>query len=177
MSDSSSILLNATARHDMQYTASMGKLEFQEFLTTVTSRISTRPLDDTLERELNEWFPPNGEFYTAVLEACKAGDAAGWICEREGGGIRYGRVIKPGPVTENFSVDVVEMKDLVGPHHVHPNGEIDLIMPLEGDAAFDNHRAGWMVYRPGSSHRPTVTGGRAYVLYLLPGGAIEFTRA
>jgi hypothetical protein len=28
----------------------------------------------------------------------------------------------------------------------------------------------------GSSHRPTVSQGRALVLYLLPQGAIEFTR-
>ncbi|MGA7328046.1 MAG: DUF4863 family protein [Rhodomicrobium sp.] len=28
---------------------------------------------------------------------------------------------------------------------------------------------------PGSSHHQTVSGGDAYVLYLLPEGAIEFT--
>lgn len=35
---------------------------------------------------------------------------------------------------------------------------------------------GWLVYGAGTAHDPTVTGGRALVLYLLPGGAIEFTR-
>ena len=49
-------------------------------------------------------------------------------------------------------------------------------MPTEGDARFDGRGAGWLVYPAGSSHRPTVSGGRAFVLYLLPGGAIEFTR-
>ena len=29
---------------------------------------------------------------------------------------------------------------------------------------------------PGSAHRPTVAAGRALVLYLLPQGAIEFTK-
>ena len=57
---------------------------------------------------------------------------------------------------------------------MHPNGEIDLIMPIEGDAAFDGHSAGWLVYAPGSAHEPTVSGGRAYVLYFLPEGAIQF---
>ncbi|MEK7820796.1 MAG: DUF4863 family protein, partial [Pseudomonadota bacterium] len=33
------------------------------------------------------------------------------------------------------------------------------------------------VYAAGSAHYPTVTGGAALVLYLLPGGAIEFTKA
>lgn len=160
----------------MQYTANMSKTEFQELIARVTSRISSQPLDPGLERQLNESFPAKGQVYDAILQACKEGDAAGWICEREGGGIRYGRVFKASPDTNNFSVDVVEMKDIVGPHHVHPNGEIDLIMPLEGAATFDDHAAGWLVYGPGSAHKPTVGGGRAYVLYLLPGGAIEFTR-
>jgi hypothetical protein len=98
------------------------------------------------------------------------------MCEREAGGIRYGRVIKPGPHTHGFSVDVVDMPPIVGPHHSHPNGEIDLVLPLETDARFDGRGAGWLVYGPGSSHHPTVSGGRALVLYLLPNGAIEFTR-
>ena len=55
-------------------------------------------------------------------------------------------------------------------------GEIDLVMPLEPEAQFDGHGAGWVVYGPGSAHHPTVTRGRALVLYLLPAGAIEFTR-
>jgi hypothetical protein len=83
--------------------------------------------------------------------------------------------VKPGPSTHGFSVDVVDMADVAGPHHRHPNGEIDLVMPLDGDARFDGHRAGWVVYGPGSEHAPTVRGGRALVLYLLPQGAIDFT--
>ena len=41
----------------------------------------------------------------------------------------------------------------------------------------DGHGEGWLVYGAASAHHPTVTGGRAMVLYLLPGGAIEFTRS
>ncbi|MCV4698532.1 DUF4863 family protein, partial [Escherichia coli] len=65
----------------------------------------------------------------------------------------------------------------VGPHHVHPTGELDLVMPLTPQAQFDGTPAGWKVYGPGTAHRPTVTQGRALVLYLLPEGRIEFTRA
>ena len=68
------------------------------------------------------------------------------------------------------------MTSIAGPHHAHPNGEIDLIMPLDDDARFDGRPAGWLVCPPGSAHRPTVSGGRALVLYLLPQGSIEFTR-
>ena len=97
------------------------------------------------------------------------------MCTREANGIRYGRVISPGPEMHGFSVDVVDMKDCAGPHHIHPNGEIDLVMPIEGPAVFDGSGAGWKVYEPGSAHFPTVREGRALVLYLLPEGAIEFT--
>jgi hypothetical protein len=68
------------------------------------------------------------------------------------------------------------MEDVAGPHHRHPTGEIDLVLPLSGDARFDGRGAGWVVYGPGSAHRPTVRGGKALVLYLLPQGAIEFTK-
>jgi hypothetical protein len=98
------------------------------------------------------------------------------LCQHQAGGIRYGRAFKPDDELHRFSVDVVDMENIVGPHHAHPNGEIDLVMPLEGEALFDDQSAGWVVYPPGSAHRPTVTNGRALVLYLLPEGSIEFTR-
>jgi hypothetical protein len=44
------------------------------------------------------------------------------------------------------------------------------------DACREAIAAGWLVYGPGTAHHPTVAGGRALVLYLLPRGAIEFTR-
>jgi hypothetical protein len=97
------------------------------------------------------------------------------MCNRQAGTIKYGRVVKAGELTNGFSVDVVDMDSVAGPHHRHPNGEIDLIMPLTPSAKFDDHGAGWLVYGPGSAHHPTVTQGRALVLYLLPAGAIEFT--
>ena len=58
---------------------------------------------------------------------------------------------------------------------MHPEGEIDLVMPLSPAARFDGTPAGWKVYPPGSGHCPTVSQGRALVLYLLPEGRIEFT--
>jgi hypothetical protein len=49
-------------------------------------------------------------------------------------------------------------------------------MPLTPGAKFDGHGAGWVGYPPGSEHPPTVSDGAALVLYLLPEGAIEFSR-
>jgi len=149
---------------------------FRAQIANITAAIAGMPVDKSLEAHLNERFPAGGEAVSAIAAACAQAVHDGWMCEREHGGIKFGRVVKPCPELHGFSVDVVEMADVVGPHHAHPNGEIDLIMPLEGDARFDGHAAGWLVYGPGSAHRPTVAGGRAYVLYLLPQGAIEFTR-
>lgn len=150
---------------------------FQQMIEQFTAPLAGRTLDAGLATELNEKFGPGSAAFTALFDACRSGIAAGWMCERETAGIRYGRVIKANPATQGFSVDVVDMNDCVGPHHVHPNGEIDLVMPLDGDARFDGQPAGWVVYGPGTGHQPTVSGGRALVLYLLPQGAIQFTKS
>jgi hypothetical protein len=145
-------------------------------IASLASRIAGRSLDANLDRWLNTEFGADSPTYRDLKAACEAGVAQGWLCNREGGGIRYGRIFKPSPDLHGFSVDVVDMADIAGPHHTHPNGEIDLIMPIDGDARFDGRPAGWLVCPPGSAHRPTVSQGRALVLYLLPQGAIEFTR-
>lgn len=153
----------------------MTPVDFQELIAQVTARIAGRPLDAGLDAWLNAEFGPASDVYTQLKRACESGVEQGWLCNREGGGIRYGRIFKPAPELHGFSVDVVDMKDIAGPHHTHPNGEIDLVMPIEGDAAFDGRSAGWLVYPPGSAHSPTVSSGRALVLYLLPEGRITFT--
>lgn len=148
---------------------------FHRQLAELTAQLAGRPLDAALDAWLNEHHGPQSATYAQLKASCEAGVAAGWLCNREGGGIRYGRIFKPSPELHGFSVDVVDMQDIVGPHHVHPNGEIDLVIPLGGDALFDGRPAGWVVKEPGSSHRPTVSQGRALVLYLLPQGQIQFT--
>jgi len=149
--------------------------QFHALMREATRLVANQPLDDGLQAMLNREAGPGSALYQNIFAACRQGVADGWMCSREGGGIRYGRVIKPAEDLAGCSVDVVDMNDLAGPHHAHPNGEIDLIMPLTADARFDGHGAGWLVYGPGSAHSPTVTQGRALVLYLLPGGAIAFT--
>ena len=161
----------------MQHTPQTTRDRFNTLITQITRHIAQRPLDAALEDDLNRTFPASGAEARALLECCQSGVAEGWMCAREAGEIRFGRVIKPDPATGDFSVDVVDMKPVAGPHHRHPNGEIDFIMPLESGAQFDGRDAGWLVYGPGSAHSPTVTRGRALILYLLPQGAIEFTKS
>lgn len=155
----------------------MNPQAFVDLVSTVTAAIAGKPVDKQLEAFLNDSFPTSGPLFADIVAACKVGVAEGWLCKHEGGGVKYGRIAKPTPATHGYSIDVVDMENLAGPHHVHPLGEVDLIMPLEGDARFDGAPAGWLVYGPGSAHRPTVSHGRAYVLYLLPEGQITFTKS
>ncbi|MCK6382803.1 MAG: DUF4863 family protein [Rhodocyclaceae bacterium] len=150
--------------------------EFTDLMAGITSRIAGRSLDDQLQARLNAEFPAGGAEFGRIVQACQEAIAAGWMCDREAGGIKFGRVIKPCEAIHGFSVDVVVMDSIKGPHHRHPNGEIDMIMPLDAGAQFDGVGQGWLVYPAGHAHHPTVSGGKAIVLYLLPGGAIEFTK-
>ena len=149
---------------------------FQGLIRQVTDFIGTQALDESLQEKLNQQFPYDGEVCQRIVETCKTAAQEGWMCQYEAGGVRYGRVIKPAVDLQGYSVDVVDMADVAGAHHSHPNGEIDLIMPISDDARFDGHSRGWLVYGPNTAHSPTVTQGRAMVLYLLPEGKIEFTK-
>lgn len=154
----------------------MSQESFRQQVAALTAQIAGRPLDAALDAWLNAQHGAGSSTHDALSAACRQGVAEGWLCNREGGGIRYGRIFKPAADLHGFSVDVVDMADVAGPHHAHPLGEVDLIMPIDGTATFDGRPAGWLVCPPGSAHRPTVAQGRALVLYLLPEGRIDFTR-
>lgn len=149
--------------------------EFRALVQTVTGPIAGAALDGALERRLNETFPAGGEVFRDLEQACREGIAAGWMCTQGEGQRKFGRIFEPAPDLAEFSVDVVDIDDVVGNYHRHPAGEIDLVMPLTPEATFDARGAGWLVYRPGSGHRPTVKRGRVLVLYLLPQGRIKWT--
>lgn len=144
-------------------------------VSALTAELAGRPLDADLAAWLNARHGPQSDTFRQIQASCEIGVHDGWLCTREGGGIRYGRIFKPADDLHGFSVDVVDMESIAGPHHVHPQGEIDMVMPLSDGAQFDGHGAGWVVYGPDSRHAPTVRQGRALVLYLLPQGQIQFT--
>ncbi|MDH3634045.1 MAG: DUF4863 family protein [Gammaproteobacteria bacterium] len=154
----------------------MSDTELRQQIADLTRQIAGKSLNENLQIWLNREHGVGSDTFRNLERICRQGVTEGWLCQHEAGGIRYGRVFKPADDLQDFSVDVVDMDNVVGPHHAHPNGEIDLVMPLEGEARFDDHPAGWVVYPAGSAHQPTISDGRALVLYLLPGGSIEFTR-
>jgi hypothetical protein len=142
----------------------------------VMKAVAGQTIDQSLADTLNRKFPAGSNAVKAIEAACHDAIAAGWMCNQGAEGRRFGRVVEPSPETSNLSVDVVQLRDIVGPHHSHPNGEICLTMPVTPAAKFDGNGAGWCVYEPGSAHNPTVTDGEALVLYLLPEGKINFTQ-
>lgn len=149
--------------------------EFKALLKPVTDLVSSMPIDESLAAELDRRFPPGGEVFDRIEKACHEAIAAGWMCANGEGKARWGRVIEPGQDTGGLSVDVVDLTDLVGRHHSHPVGEVCMIMPMSSGARFDGNSRGWMVFEAGSGHHPTVSGGEALILYMLPEGKIDFT--
>ena len=157
-------------------TAAYSLEAFHQLVATVAQAVQGRALDTALQTWLNAHYGADSAWYEEMRHACASGVNQGWLCQRENGGIRWGRVFEASPALGDFSVDVVQMKDTAGPHHSHPLGEIDLILPITPEALFDGHAAGWCVYGPDSAHSPTVSHGEAWMLYLLPQGQIQFTR-
>lgn len=153
----------------------MSSQEFLTLIQDVAQSLEGLSVDAEMAAHLNRSYPRQGETFARLSALCAQGEQEGWLMQREAGGIKYGRAVKPGFEAGRFSVDVVRMKDVAGPHHIHTMGEIGAIIPIDGAPRFDGFEPGWYVYPPGSDHHPTVTDGDAYILYLLPEGAIEFT--
>ena len=150
--------------------------QFRSLMKPIMGAVAGRAIDQALADDLNRRFAPESEAFQAIEAACHEAIRDGWMCSQGSEGRRFGRVIEPGPDTHDLSVDVVQLRDIVGPHHSHPTGEVCMTMPVTPTAKFDGQGAGWCVNEPGSAHHPTVSDGEALVLYLLPGGQIEFTR-
>ncbi len=132
--------------------------------------------DPTAARaQLERAYPLEGVFLRELRAAMEAGVAAGTLCQNGESPVRWSRMFKASPESRGFSADAVLMS-APGPRHRHPNGEVDLCFALDGAPRFDGNPPGWTVYPPESAHVPTVSGGTMLILYLLPGGAIEFLK-
>lgn len=120
-------------------------------------------------------FPVDGAEVRAIGEALRQGIADGRLCDHGEPQARFSRVAKSTPATHDLSVDVVSLEG-AALRHTHPRGEVTLGFAAGGDPRFDGHPAGWVFMEPGSTHTPTVEGGRMHLLYFLPGGAVEWHR-
>ena len=62
---------------------------FRRDLSALTTQLQQRPLDSSLSDWLNSTHAPGTATFDALREACASGVREGWLCQREGGGIKY----------------------------------------------------------------------------------------
>jgi hypothetical protein len=141
-------------------------------LTPVVDRLRRLNAASLTREELEAELPIDSPEVVRIRQLVREGVRAGWLADRENDGIRFGRIRKAADEND-VSIDVVHMAK-PGLGHTHPHGEIDLCFAVSGSPRFDGYPEGWVVYRPGSWHVPTVDGGVMDILYFLPGGAIRF---
>lgn len=125
------------------------------------------------EALLRERFDPAGAAAEELNARLFALLEEGRVADRGEPPVRWSRAAKAAPETSGFSIDVVHMSG-PGPRHRHPRGEVDYCIPMEGQPTFDGRAPGWVVFPDDSVHVPTVAGGTMLIVYLLPGGEIEF---
>jgi len=148
----------------------------KDLIRDVSVFVGTLDLQDAAgaESELEKRFPPQSQAVRDLIESARVALEKGEICDREGEGVRFSRVLKPEEDAGGCSVDAVLMEDSQGPWHTHLEGEVCLLIPLEGQPRFDGRNSTWMVLEKGSRHAPKVEGGRMLILYWWPKGAVKW---
>jgi hypothetical protein len=150
----------------------MDKAELATLLGPVLEVVrSVDPAAPGAAAELRRRLPLDHAAIVSLRAAVREGVAAGWLCDRSHGELRYSRLQKVDAT--GWSIDAVHMSG-TGGAHVHPNGEVDLCFAVSGSPRFDGEPEGWTVYGPNTWHEPTVEGGLMDILYFLPSGAIVF---
>ena len=97
---------------------------FKTLVKPVVEAISQAKIDPGLETRLNATFPPSSATFRNIENACHEAIKSGWMCNQGSEGRRFGRVLEPSVETDDLSIDVVDLTDIVGPHHRHPTGEV-----------------------------------------------------
>jgi hypothetical protein len=143
----------------------------------VLSDIGTRPFDAQLEFQLNRRFGFSSVTFDALGRLLNLGVEEGWVGYAPVEGwpdYKRGRIAEPATETMGMSVESALMSNVKGQYHRHTRGEIDMVIPIDNNAQFCGRGAGWVVYPPGTEHFPTITGGKALIMFFLPGGQNEY---
>ena len=98
-----------------------GQEEFLGAVSAIAGEIGDAALDNQLEARLNERFPAGGETFLRLSALCSQGEAEGWLLNREAGGIKFGRAVKPGkeawPLQRRHRADEGCRRAASHPHH------------------------------------------------------------
>lgn len=143
------------------------------------------------EQWLNAKYGVESALYKELSRLLVLGVKEGWLADIEVAGVRYRRshVAMPSADTFFFSATAVLLDStdstqhnpegsLRAGYHLHPYGEINLVVPLHEGAALAGPNGwcygGWTAPAPGSHHFPEVKGGAVISLTFLPAGRIAF---
>ena len=152
----------------------MSNQQLTDALKPMLKRISELDLSHpSTEVVLNQEFSPKNPLLKTAVDLARQGIEDGWLCHRDNAGAKFSRVAKASDETFNLSIDAVLMSGEAAAH-THPNGEVSLCIPMQGEPRYDDFDNAWAPYPPGSSHTPTVQGGTMLFLYFLPDGAMEW---
>ena len=88
--------------------------EFSVVLAPVTEIAGGQPFDAALQARLDLDFGAGSAWFAQMFSACQEAIAAGWMCNREAGGIRYGRVLKPGAASANPAAQAARSANVGG---------------------------------------------------------------
>ncbi|HXZ08708.1 MAG TPA: DUF4863 family protein [Paraburkholderia sp.] len=144
-----------------------------------------------VEQWLNTKYGVGSELYKDLARRITLGVKEGWAADADVAGPRYrrSRLVAPCAETFFFSVTAVLLDStdntqhnpegsFRADYHMHPYGEINLVVPLDEGAALAGPNGwchgGWTAPAPGSHHFPEVKGGAVITLAFLPAGRIAF---
>jgi hypothetical protein len=144
-----------------------------------------------VEQWLNTKYGVESELYRDLARLITLGVKEGWAADVEVAGTRYRRsqVGLPCAQTCFFSITAVLLDSTDNAqdnpedsfragYHLHPYGEINLVVPLNEGAALAGPNGwcygGWTAPAPASHHFPEVKGGAVISLTFLPAGRIAF---
>jgi Domain of unknown function (DUF4863) len=173
----------------IRYTSS--KDELLARLVPFLQEVKDMTTSTEVEQWLNTKYGVESELYRELARLITLGVQEGWAADAEVAGPRYrrSRVGLPSADTFFFSITAVLLDStdnaqnnpedsFRADYHLHPYGEINLVVPLNEGAALAGQNGwcygGWTAPAPGSHHFPEVKGGALISLTFLPAGRIAF---
>ncbi|MFM0341352.1 4-hydroxylaminobenzoate lyase [Paraburkholderia fungorum] len=173
----------------IQFTGSKDELVAR--LIPLLQEVKDMTAGTEVEQWLNEKYGVESELYKDLARLVTLGVQVGWAADVEVAGPRYRRSLVGMPSAETFFFSItavlLDSTDNVqnnpegsfrAGYHLHPYGEINLVVPLNDGAALAGPNGwcygGWTVPAPGSHHFPEVKGGAVISLTFLPAGRIAF---
>ena len=143
----------------------MDQEQFHTLIAGLSTEIAALPLDASLAAHLNSRHGPGSPLFDRIFSACQSGMAEGWMGNYEGGGIRYGRVIKASEASTS-PIQVV-----VAHHPPYSSGEHGAIKGADWD--FEKHGVELMLAGHDHNYERIQQDGITYIVNGAGGGNLR----